>query len=319
MESIPRFHIDIDIGEMHSTISVELDARVLQALASASDFPFPCTSVEQRATLVLSRWAAGKVTTAPGDQATTSSSAGAHLYLSAPIADLVKGLITGHEKVGTALRHGNFGLGTLHLLDGEVVVLDGVAYQQTPEGTCNVIPDDALSPFMMVTAFRDALAQTLRLAGPLDLASLQALLSERIVEKKRNVFWAMRIEGTFSYLKCRAVRKQVKERPLIEVTREQAIIEWTEPISGTLVGFYSPHFIGHQLTVPGFHLHFIDSSHTAGGHVLALNVGEGAQVSCALQDLHEVVQELPKTEAFEQADFMSGAADAEKQLKEAEG
>ena len=38
-----------------------------------------------------------------------------------------------------------------------------------------------------------------------------------------------------------------------------------------------------------------------------------------LQDLHEVVQELPKTEAFEQADFMSGAADAEKQLKEAEG
>ncbi len=307
---------------MHSTISVELDERVLQALADADGFPFPCSGVAERAALVLNRWAAGWVSpasSAPGNDATTSSSSPPHLYLSAPIADLVKGLISGHEKVGTALRHGNFGLGTLHLLDGEVVVLDGVAYQQTPEGTCNAIPDDALSPFMMVTAFRDALAQTLTLMGPLDLASLQASLSDRIVEKKRNVFWAIRIEGTFSYLKCRAVRKQVKERPLIEVTREQAIIEWTEPIGGTLVGFYSPHFIGHQLTVPGFHLHFIDSSHTAGGHVLALSVGEGAQVSCALQDLHEVVQELPKTEAFEQADFMSGAADAEKQLKEAEG
>ena len=298
-------------------LQLDLDDRVVQALARADCFPFACSSVEERAVVVLNRWAAPHFSSSSAP--TSSSDNAPHLYLSAPIADLVKGLISGHEPVGTALCHGTLGLGTLHLLDGEVVVLDGQAYQQTPEGTCNVVPDDALSPFMMVTDFQDALAQTVTLRGPFDLASLQAALFDRIVAKKQNVFWAIRIEGTFSYLRCRAVRRQAKERPLIEVTREQAIIEWTEPIGGTLVGFYSPHFIGHQLTVPGFHLHFIDSSHAAGGHVLTLGVAEGVQVSCALQDLHEIVQELPKTEAFEQADFMSGAADAERQLKEAEG
>lgn len=156
---------------------------------------------------------------------------------------------------------------------------------------------------------------------------------------------------TSSLTRTRTYRKQTRDRPLIEVTKEQAIIEWKEPIEGTLVGFYSPQFIGHQLcvlysslcahtsrpshtqkpslslalypslarTVPGFHLHFIDRSLSAGGHCLALNLADGASACACLQDLHDVVQELPKTEAFEQADFVTGAAEAEKQLKEAEG
>ena len=302
-------------------LCLELDDVVVQALTHAECFPFACTSVEQKAVVILNRWASstlGGTTEHKGRERSTSTSTDSpHLYLSAPIADLVKGLLHGHEKIGTALMHGNFGLGTLDMLDGEVVVLDGQAYQQTPEGTCNLIPGDALSPFMMVTNFQEDLAQEVALEGPLDFGSLQASLLDTL--STRNVFWAIKITGTFSYLKCRAVRRQSKDRPLVDVTREQAIIEWTEPIEGTLVGFYSPQFIGHQLTVPGFHLHFIDSAHTSGGHCLALNVSDGAKMSCMVQDLHEVVQELPKTQGFEQADFLSSAADAEKQLKEAEG
>lgn len=299
------------------TVEIELDEGVLRALESSAYFPFSCTGVEQRAAMVLNRWAAHSLESddAPTRQPSTSSQPA--LYVSAPIADLVKGLLHGHEQVGTALRHGNFGLGTLHMLDGEVVVLDGVAYQQTPEGTCNVVAPEALSPFMMVTRFDDCRAQHLRLDGPLDLEGLQRKLGEILTTK--NAFWAIKVSGSFSYLKCRAVRKQEVDRPLIEVTREQAIIEWTEAVEGTCVGFFSPQFIGHQLTVPGWHLHFISAEHTAGGHCLGLSVADGSRIDVSIMDLHDVIQEFPRTTEFEQADFVSGAAEAEAQLKEAEG
>ena len=119
------------MGPKTRTVEIELDEGVLRALESnGSYFPFACTDVEQRAAMVLNRWAAHSLESddAPTRQPSTSSQPA--LYISAPIADLVKGLLHGHEQVGTALRHGNFGLGTLHMLDGEVVVLDGVAYQQ---------------------------------------------------------------------------------------------------------------------------------------------------------------------------------------------
>lgn len=179
----------------------------LKVLQDSRYFPFDCNSVEQKAAMVLNRWAAHATNDRPDSSvlcAATSSSTSPHLYLSAPIADLVKGILHGHEAIGKSLKHGNLGLGTLHMLDGEVVVLDGVAYQQTSEGTCNVIPDESLSPFMMVTSFDNALAQQVTLRGPLDLEGLQERLLSTL--RTKNVFWALKISGRFDYLKCRAVR-----------------------------------------------------------------------------------------------------------------
>ena len=54
---------------------------------------------------------------------------------------------------GEALKWGNFGLGTLNGLDGEVVILDGQPYQQGAEGASVLVDPSAQTPFMCTTSF----------------------------------------------------------------------------------------------------------------------------------------------------------------------
>jgi len=243
----------------------------------------------------------------------TDTGVSSSLYVSAPILDLVDGLLSGTVTIRKALEHGNFGLGTLHLLDGEVVVLDGIAYQQTADGVCNVVEPEATSPFMMVCRFDDQNAPIQPLRGHnIDVHGLHTMLCDFLTSKK--IFTAIKIKATFKYLKVRAVHKQLHNRPLVDVTREQAILEF-DGEEGYLVGFYSPSFLGHQLTVPGFHLHFINSALTKGGHVLECFFDEA---ECAMQPLHSLVQEFPNSKEFEEADFEGVARDGAAALHEAE-
>ncbi|WPT18013.1 Alpha-acetolactate decarboxylase [Picochlorum sp. SENEW3] len=233
------------------------------------------------------------------------------LFVSAPILDLVEGLLSGTITVGEVLQHGDFGLGTLSMLNGEVVVIDGVAYQQTEKGECHIIPPESTSPFMMVCTFSDehSVHHTIHDVGWSDLHSaLDQWLSSK------NLFAAIKIKGSFSYVKVRAVRKQEHNRPLVEVTREQAIMEFHNDQEGWLVGFWSPGFLGHALSVPGYHLHFMTADYSKGGHVLDLKMDEG---SVYIQTLHTLVQEFPTTSEFTTSKFESNKY-ASSQLKEAE-
>ena len=51
-----------------------------------------------------------------------------------------------------------------------------------------------------------------------------------------NIFYAIRIEGNFTYIKARSVPKQENYRPLVEVAKEQPVFTFTD-IDGTLAGF----------------------------------------------------------------------------------
>jgi len=79
----------------------------------------------------------------------------------------------------------------------------------------------------------------------------------------------LRAEGKFDYLKVRSVPAQKRPyRLLAEAVKGQTIFEH-QAITGTLVGFWSPAFIG-QAGVPGYHFHFISADKSFGGHVLDL-------------------------------------------------
>jgi acetolactate decarboxylase len=81
-----------------------------------------------------------------------------------------------------------------------------------------------------------------------------------------NIFYAIRIEGVFSYLKARSVPKQESYRPLVDVTKEQPVFTFTD-IEGTLAGFFTPWFMA-SISVPGLHLHFLSADLQHGGHLL---------------------------------------------------
>ena len=65
-------------------------------------------------------------------------------------------------------------------------------------------------------------------------------------------------------------------------------------IAGTLVGFWSPEY-AKTLNVPGYHLHFISSDRTHGGHVLQCS---GAKLKMQIESSGEYRVVLPANVDF---------------------
>jgi acetolactate decarboxylase len=198
---------------------------------------------------------------------------------------LFRGVYDGAMTCGELKKHGDFGMGTLEGLDGEVIVLDGKVFQAKVDGNVLPVDDEALTPFAMVTFFSaDA---NLSVENIDSIEALQAILEKTL--PSRNLFYAFRIDGTFGYMKTRSVPKQEKPyRQVVQTVRE------TNDVRGTMVGFWCPGY-ARGFNVPGFHFHFISEDRRIGGHVLDCSLAAGtAQVKW----LTEVNLVLPRTEVF---------------------
>jgi acetolactate decarboxylase len=192
------------------------------------------------------------------------------LFQISTINALLSGDYQGAMTFGDLKRHGTFGLGTFDALDGEMIGLEGRFYQIKADGVAYPVPDSMTTPFAVVTVF-DA-DKTLPSQEGMDYEGLKNYLDEVIPDK--SIFYAVKIEGIFNYIKTRSVPKQQEPYPpLVEVVKEQTIFEFHN-IEGTIVGFRSPDSVKGGVNVPGYHLHFITADRKAGGHLLA----------CQLQD-----------------------------------
>ncbi len=216
------------------------------------------------------------------------------VYLCAPVNALVEGIYEEKIPFSEIKAHGDFGLGTFDHLDGEMIMLDGQIFQIRADGRVTEVGDEALTPFACVTFFEPQ--KTAVLGGDHDYEDFLAWLEGLLPSP--NMFYALRIEGSFSYIKTRSVPKQECYRPLVEVAAEQPIFEFTE-ITGTLAGFYTPSFMS-SLSVPGMHLHFLSADQQHGGHLLACRPHQ-AQVG--LQLLSRMELGLPLSEAYLHWDF----------------
>jgi acetolactate decarboxylase len=183
--------------------------------------------------------------------------------------DLMIGSYGGVMPIPELLHCGDFGLGTLDHLDGELIVLDGHAYQVRGDGGVEV-GSDRSTPFALVTTFEpDGSLPCPRVDN---LAGLDARLDDVLGPK--NNFLAVRVDGRFAAITLLSVHRQEPPyRPLADVVKGQSV--WTlKEVSGTLVGIRSPTWVG-GLNVPGFHWHFLSDDRTVGGHVLDCQVREG--------------------------------------------
>ena len=192
------------------------------------------------------------------------------LFQISTINALLNGDYRGSMTFGELKKHGTFGLGTFDALDGEMIGLEGGFYQIKTDGVAYPVPDSMTTPFAVVTVF-DA-DRTVPSQDGMDYEGLKNYLDETISDK--SIFYAIKIEGTFNYIKTRSVPKQQEPYPpLVEVVKEQTIFEFHD-VRGTIVGFRSPDSVKGGVNVPGYHLHFITEDRKAGGHLLA----------CQLQD-----------------------------------
>lgn len=217
------------------------------------------------------------------------------LFQTSTISALMQGVYDGTMTFKDLGAHGDFGLGTVQALDGEMVGLDGQFYQIKSDGKASRVNDSTKTPFAEVAFFKPE--ETVTLNGTSNLTELQSLLDGSLATK--NIFYGIRIDGTFDYVKTRIVPMQSKPYPpLSEAVKDQKIFEFHN-IKGTIVGFRCPDYVN-GVNVPGYHLHFITLDRSAGGHLLGFNL---KNASIKVDSLSEFEMELPESEEFYQADL----------------
>lgn len=219
------------------------------------------------------------------------------IFQVAPISALDKGVYDGNFTYGELKQHGDFGLGTFKDLDGEMLALDGKFYQMLDDGHLKIVDNAQIVPFAEVSYFIPTIKNK-KLAPEEHLGDLENSLLD--IFPNKNVPYAIKIEGTFRMLKFRVVRKQTPpfNKSLAEAAKTEAIFD-LKNVKGVLVGYWFPAYLS-NIAVSGFHLHFIDTRHHIGGHVLALYMSNG---SLSMEQMTGLNMYFPNTKNFRDADL----------------
>lgn len=219
---------------------------------------------------------------------------------------LLAGAYDGQVECKQLLSYGDFGIGTFDRLDGEMTVLDGNVYQIKADGKVYRPAANIKSPFATVCRFRPD--------NDFEIKSADFKTAESIIDSKfpnQNIFAAVKITGTFKYIKTRSVPAQNKPYPpLVEVAKNQPVFEMHD-VRGTIVGFRSPPFVK-GVNVSGYHFHFLDKDFAQGGHVLDFQLDAG---KCEIDKCNELLLILPEDDVLKDIDL---SKDKSKELQKVE-
>ena len=216
------------------------------------------------------------------------------LYQVSTSSALVEGVYEGAVRVGTLRKHGNLGLGTFENLDGEMVVVDGHFFQVRGDGSVNEVGDEVTSPFAVVTHFKPDLKVMIDVCP-----NLKSLYDQfDLLRHSDNFFFALRVDGWFDSVLTRVMCRTDEGVPLVKAAAVQPEFEFSN-LEGTLVGFWTPEY-AKAMNVPGYHLHFLSSDRTKGGHLLECS---GTKLRFEIQREGNYRVALPETDDFFKADL----------------
>jgi len=213
------------------------------------------------------------------------------LFQVSTIDALLQGIYDGSMTFDELAAHGDLGIGCGDRLDGELIGVHGEWYLIRTDGRASPVAGSATTPFAAAPFFDPDL--TVTVGEPVNLTGLGRYLDAEIPSE--NLFYAVRMDGTFPRVVTRSVPIQEKPYPrLVDVTANQTVFTF-ENVTGTVVGFRTPAMVG-GINVPGYHLHFITGDRTAGGHLLDITVPEGSGVQVDVTANFSMA--LPATEDF---------------------
>jgi acetolactate decarboxylase len=224
------------------------------------------------------------------------------IYHYSVLKALDNGVLEGSMKVTDLMKQGDHGLGTFNGLNGEMIVIDHTVYRVTPEGEVVEAEDDMLIPYTIVSFFEPDKSISHEGDENLDYDNLISMMDTLL--PSQNQFYAFRITGSFKYIKCGGVDRQ--ERPynktILGILADRPVYE-KEDISGTLVGFWCPAYIG-DINTQGFHLHFLADDRSMGGHLIAFEASS-LEIQYDIKTGYKII--LPDTEDFKSANFRESA------------
>lgn len=193
--------------------------------------------------------------------------------------------------------HGDVGLGSFDLLDGELVMLDGIAYRIRENGEISVGQDNDEIVYADAAFFNKE--DVFFIEEPLIFNDLAAKLD--IKKKSPHYFYIYKIHGSFKRIKLGGVPKV--EPPFTEgldVLIPNRPVFDAENIAGTLVGFYCPDYIG-NINAKGHHFHFISDDKKWGGHVMDFESSSTLEVQFDTKTKYKF--DLPVSKDFENVDL----------------
>ena len=204
-------------------------------------------------------------------------------FQASSLDSLVKGSYEGKITVHDLLNQGDFGLGAVEYMDGELVCLDEKCYRITTDGMAHELSPESKIAFASVVFFQSN--KTFDISQQQNFTELQKYLDDKLMDK--NDIFAIKIDGFFSDITTRTVQKQDRLYvPLSKVIANQTITHLLN-VRGTLVGFYVPDYMK-EINVAKYHFHFLTENKEFGGHVLDFNIKNGTAHISKIDEVHIV-------------------------------
>lgn len=198
---------------------------------------------------------------------------------------LMAGSLRGDLTIGELLAHGDLGLGTTDLLDGELIVVDGEAWTARADGSVTRVDPATRTPFAVVCAFHPEVEAPLAAAA--DFAAITGQIDALMPLDAACL--AVRLDVDVVRARLRSVPAQTGPNPtLADAVAAQTLFD-AGPLEATVVGFRFPRDV-QGLELPGWHLHLIAADRSVGGHVLDLAASGG---TIAVEREHDLHLEVP--------------------------
>lgn len=208
---------------------------------------------------------------------------------------LLHGVYHGEFTVGELAKHGDFGLGTLDGINGEMAAFDGVFYKIQEDGKMRVVEPHEITPFANVTFFKPTEQHNIQ--DIKNVTELSEIISSKLSNK--NVPHAIRFDTHCDYVNFSIVRGQKKPYPPITEVQKTKIISTMNNVAGIMVGFWIPKYMS-PTAKAGLHLRFVTSERTTGGQLHDIIM---KHATIHLQPLHKIEIYLPFLDDFAKADL----------------
>jgi len=224
------------------------------------------------------------------------------IYQTGTINSLLEAVYEGDVSMEQLLNHGDFGLGALNDIDGELIIHNGICYRADPYGNLHILKHSNYTPFAVINKFEPSI--NFNVKGK-NFQQLEEEISRHF--PSRNLVYAIRVSGDFARVDLRSEHCTCRPyRRLTEILPALQTIYGCNGSTGTMIGVWFPAYLS-QLNVPGFHFHFIDDECKTGGHVFGFELVEA---KIELQVLHGL-----KLELIQNNDFYAAQLDIQNQAE----
>ena len=205
------------------------------------------------------------------------------LFQASSLDSLLRGSYEGKITAHDLLDHGDFGLGAMEYMDGELVCLDAACYRVAVDGAAHRLAPESKIAFAAAVFFKAD--RTSDVGMQRNFTELQKYLDGEIMEK--NSMFAIKVSGFFSNVTARSIPKQdTLYVPLSQVVANQTVSHFSN-VRGTLVGFYMPDYMK-EINVAKYHFHFIADGRDFGGHLIDVNITNGTVQISKITQAHIV-------------------------------